>query len=173
MSNPNDPGSWSSTPQPQPPGGGYGGGPPSGPSGPRATFGQRLVAFIIDGIIVAIPSLILYRVFMVVGYLLGIVIGIAYYGYLEGGPAGQTVGKLAMSIRVIRFDTGGALGWGTAIVRYLCRIISAIPCYLGYFWMLWDKEKQCWQDKLANTVVVPTSAYPPPPNSFGQPPAPA
>ena len=36
--------------------------------------------------------------------------------------------------------------------------------------MLWDPEKQTWHDKLSNTVVVPVAAYPPPPNSFAQPP---
>jgi hypothetical protein len=25
--------------------------------------------------------------------------------------------------------------------------------------MLWDKEKQCWHDKVANDVVVPANAY--------------
>ena len=172
MSNPNDPGSWSSTPQPQPPGG-YGGGPPSGPSGPRGSFGQRLVALIIDAIVVGIPTLILYTILRPVGYFIGFIISIGYYSYFEGGPAGQTVGKLAMGIRVIRFDNGGPLGWGTAIIRNLARIISGLVCYLGYLWMLWDPEKQTWHDKIAGTVVVPTSSYPPPPNSFGQPPAPA
>ena len=33
-------------------------------------------------------------------------------------------------------------------------------CYLGYFWMLWDGEKQTWHDKLATTVVVPVAYYP-------------
>jgi hypothetical protein len=28
-----------------------------------------------------------------------------------------------------------------------------------------------WHDKLSNTIVVPSSEVPPPPNSFGQPPA--
>ena len=27
------------------------------------------------------------------------------------------------------------------------------------FWQLWDKEKQCWQDKIAGSVVVPADAY--------------
>jgi hypothetical protein len=26
--------------------------------------------------------------------------------------------------------------------------------------MLWDREKQTWQDKIAGTVVVPIDAYP-------------
>jgi len=25
---------------------------------------------------------------------------------------------------------------------------------LGYFWVIWDKRKQGWHDKLANTVVI-------------------
>jgi uncharacterized RDD family membrane protein YckC len=171
MSNPNDPGSWSSTPQPQPPGG-YGGGPGQGPSGPRASFGLRLVALIIDSVILGVVNVILRAILgLYPSAFVSFILNIGYYGYFEGGPAGQTIGKLAMGIRVIRFDTGGALGWGTAILRDLCRIISAIPCLLGYFWMLWDPEKQTWHDKLSNTVVVPAQAYPPPPNSFGQPPA--
>ncbi len=40
------------------------------------------------------------------------------------------------------------------------RYLSALVLYLGYFWMLWDHEKQCWHDKLASDVVVPISAYP-------------
>ena len=166
-----DPGSWSSTPQPQPPGG-WQGQPPSGPSGPRASFGQRFVAWLIDVIILAVVGVVVRAIVgQTLGGLVGIVINFGYFGYFEGGPAGQTVGKLAMGIRVIRFDNGGPLGWGTALLRNLCRIISALACLLGYFWMLWDKEKQTWHDKLSNTVVVPVSAYPPPPNSFGQAPA--
>jgi hypothetical protein len=37
--------------------------------------------------------------------------------------------------------------------------------------MLWDPQKMTWHDKLSHTVVVPSSEMPPPPNSFGQPPA--
>ena len=40
------------------------------------------------------------------------------------------------------------------------RIVSGFVCLLGYLWMLWDRERQTWHDKVANTVVVPTSAYP-------------
>ena len=39
------------------------------------------------------------------------------------------------------------------------RILSTIPLLLGYFWMLWDSEKQTWHDKLAGSVVVPVDAY--------------
>ena len=38
----------------------------------------------------------------------------------------------------------------------------SLALLIGYLWMLWDKEKQCWHDKAANDVVVPVSAYPVP-----------
>ena len=61
---------------------------------------------------------------------------------------------------MIDYRTGGPLGFGRAVLRYFARILSALPCLLGYFWMLWDKERQTWHDKLISDVVVPTSAYP-------------
>jgi uncharacterized RDD family membrane protein YckC len=61
---------------------------------------------------------------------------------------------------VIDFRAGGPIGYPRAFIRYIARILSALPFLLGYFWMLWDREKQTWHDKLSNSVVVPTSAYP-------------
>lgn len=130
-------------------------------SGPRASFGIRFVAVLIDavllGIVGGLLSLILGRV---VGSTLQILLGLAYYSYLEGSPSGQTLGKRAMSIRVIDFNGGGPIGTTRGLIRYLGRWLSAIVCLLGYFWMLWDKDKQTWHDKIATTVVVPTSDYP-------------
>jgi len=130
-------------------------------SGPRASFGIRLVAALIDGLLLGLVSFVLRLILGdLLGSLLNLVLGLAYYGYLEGSPSGQTIGKRAMNIRVIDFTGGGPIGPGRALLRYVGRILSAIPCALGYFWMLWDKEKQTWHDKIATTVVVPTSAYP-------------
>jgi uncharacterized RDD family membrane protein YckC len=36
-------------------------------------------------------------------------------------------------------------------------LVSAIALLIGYLWMLWDSEKQTWQDKVARTYVVPAS----------------
>ena len=142
-----------------PGGAGTGGGP--GPTGPRASFGIRFVAALIDGVILGVVSGILQAALgRSFGSVLGFAVGLAYIGYLEGSPSGQTVGKRAMSIRVIDYATGGPLGVGKALLRYVGKIVSSIPCLLGYFWMLWDKERQTWHDKIAGTVVVPTSAYP-------------
>lgn len=147
-----------------------------GPSGPRANFGRRLVAFLIDVLIFTVAGWFLSALLAgtagttadsqaVAGvalllWLVLTVAQIAYFVVLEGGPSGQTLGKKVMDIRVIDFSTGGPLGYGKAFVRWIGRIPSTIVCYLGYLWMLWDRERQTWHDKIANTVVVPVSAYP-------------
>ena len=70
------------------------------------------------------------------------------------GTTGQTLGKRALSVRVVDAHTGAPSGVGRAIGRYFARIISAIPCFLGFLWMLWDPNKQTWHDKMVGSFVV-------------------
>ena len=127
---------------------------PVGSGGARAEFGPRLLAFIIDMIILGVVNGLLGAILKTPGYGLGTLIGIAYFVYFEGGETGQTLGKKAMNIRVVDGATGGALGYGKAVLRYIGRIPSSI-CFIGYLWALWDPEKQTWHDKIATTYVVP------------------
>jgi len=85
--------------------------------------------------------------------LLGIVAAILYYGFTEG-RTGQTVGKRALGVKVLDSRTGLPIGVGRAIGRYFAKFLSAIPCGLGYFWMLWDPNKQTWHDKIVGSYVV-------------------
>jgi len=129
-------------------------------SGPRAGFWRRFAAILIDDIMLGVVFFILVAALKGVGDAIGILIAIGYFVYFEGGPRGQTLGKRALGIRVIDFDNGGPIGYGRAFIRYIGRIVSGIVIYIGFLWMLWDKEKQCWHDKFANDVVVPEEAYP-------------
>ena len=129
-------------------------------SGPRAGFWRRFGAMLLDGILVGVVDALLRGLLHNVGYVLGLILAIAYYVILEGGPTGQTLGKKALGIRVVSFETGGPIGYPRAFVRFIGRYVSAIVIFLGYLWMLWDREKQCWHDKFAGDVVVPLSAYP-------------
>lgn len=132
---------------------------PAAPSGPRASFGERLIAAIIDGVVVGLATGILGRI-GILGSIVGFVVSYGYYVYLEGSPSGQTIGKRAMSIRVVGMQTGQTIGYAGAFIRVIGKIVSSIACLLGYFWMLWDPEKQTWHDKFADSVVVPVSSYP-------------
>lgn len=129
-------------------------------SGPRAGFWKRFGASFLDGILLAVVNVALVQAVGGAGQAISVGLGLAYYAVLEGGATGQTLGKRALGIRVISFETGGPIGYGRALIRYLGRIVSAIVLFLGYLWMLWDGQKQTWHDKMAGSVVVPVEQYP-------------
>jgi uncharacterized RDD family membrane protein YckC len=129
--------------------------------GARAGFWRRFAAAVIDGIFVGIASGILRAILGTgAGSALGIVVSVVYFTAFVGAERGQTLGQMALGIRVLGLDNGASIGYGRAFLRWLVSIVSAIVILLGYLWMLWDKEKQCWHDKAANDVVVPVRAYP-------------
>jgi uncharacterized RDD family membrane protein YckC len=115
----------------------------------------------IDGIILFVVEIVLRAIVgRSGGSGLSLLVSIAYFTLFVGAARGQTPGMSALGIRVISFDGSGSIGYGRACIRWLGGILSTIVIFLGFFWMLWDKEKQCWHDKLASDVVVPVSAYP-------------
>jgi uncharacterized RDD family membrane protein YckC len=129
-------------------------------SGPRAGFWRRFAAGFVDGIVLLVIDIVLRVAFKGAGSFLSLFASLAYFTLFVGASRGQTPGMSALGIRVISFDGSGSIGYGRAAVRWIGGILSTIPIFLGFFWMLWDKEKQCWHDKLASDVVVPVSAYP-------------
>ncbi|MCY3562549.1 MAG: RDD family protein [bacterium] len=74
---------------------------------------------------------------------------------------GQTLGKMAMRIMVVRADDGEVPGWGKAIGRWILPgLLSVIPVVGGllvlivYLSLLWDDRRQGWHDKMGTTVVI-------------------
>ena len=78
---------------------------------------------------------------------------IAYHWYFWTRRAGQTPGKFAMGIRVIKAD-GGAISDVDAVIRAIGYQVSAMFFGLGFIWAFFDKNNQSWHDKLARTYVV-------------------
>jgi uncharacterized RDD family membrane protein YckC len=66
--------------------------------------------------------------------------------------AGQTPGKRVLGLRVVRTD-GTRLRFGNALRREIGYLVSSI-LYLGFLWILIDKRRQGWHDKIAGTIVV-------------------
>jgi uncharacterized RDD family membrane protein YckC len=133
---------------------------PGGPPGPRAGFWQRFGAAVLDGLIInacSLPFIFINGGLYLAVYLLG---QIAYFTVLEGGPKGQTFGKMAFGIRVVDLARGGPIGYSRGFIRWIGRIVSSFVLLIGYLWMLWDKEKQTWHDKMAGAIVVPVRSYP-------------
>jgi uncharacterized RDD family membrane protein YckC len=124
-------------------------------SATRAGFWRRFAAHFLDGIAINIFALPLGFVqntwLSAAGF---IVVYAAYLTSLEGGQHGQTIGKMALGIRVADIAGGGSIGYGRAFIRAFGRVVSATVFLLGYVWMLWDADKQTWHDKMVRSVVV-------------------
>ena len=150
-------------------------------TGQYAGFGARLGAVIIDGLIAivfVIPSIIAFFAgprevrtctinnelrlcnqptgpTIALGVLLALA-GFIVYAiiYCRMVSRGQSWGQKVGGVRIVDQNTGQSVTAWRVFGRHLARIVSGFVCYLGYFWMLWDKRKQTWHDKIAGTVVV-------------------
>ncbi|KOG40610.1 RDD family protein [Streptomyces decoyicus] len=146
---------------------------------PLANRGRRLVARIIDAIIIGVPvSVIMTLIVGGVDYFStdsveagrqSTVSGVTMLAYLiyDGlmiSSRGQTLGKMAMKIRVAMLSNGSTptaqASWIRAAVYTLPEIV---PCCGFIFWLVnvlwctWDQPyHQCLHDKAAKTVVVST-----------------
>jgi len=70
---------------------------------------------------------------------------------------GLTPGMYLLGIRIIKVDTGVPAGfWRMALRQIVGQWVSAIVCYLGFIWVLFDANRQGWHDKIAKTLVVRT-----------------
>jgi len=127
-----------------------------------AGFWRRFAAYLLDGLILNVISWILVFILSFLPYLLGSVIGIAFFvGSIIYFPAfwvwqGATPGKMMMGVKIVKTD-GSPIGIGRAILRYFGYIVSAIILYIGYIMIAWDSRKQGLHDKIAGTYVVRVS----------------
>jgi len=115
----------------------------------RASFRDRLAAFVLDVVLVLIGHEILaVRRDADVFFLLLLVYHIAFWTW-----KGTTIGGLVSQIRVVRVD-GAPLTFSDALVRGLASILSLGALGIGALWILKDPERQAWHDRIAGTYVV-------------------
>ena len=67
-----------------------------------------------------------------------ILVELAYFTFFHATGAGQSIGNKILGIRVLDADTGRSLPYARAVVRALMSNLSALPCFLGFLWMLWE-----------------------------------
>lgn len=147
---------------------------PETPLGQYAGFATRLIAWLIDWLLLTI---IISASAAVIGFLgqalkineiLGLGEGIRLLVLVIGAVlaaiapisyniacwmlAGQTVGKWVMGLRVVRTN-GQRVGFWAAVRRQIGYWLSSI-LFLGFAWILFDNRRQGFHDKLAGTFVV-------------------
>ncbi len=137
-----------------------------------AGFWRRLLAFILDSFLfsaVVAPLLVLiygrdyfywsseqsgwFAIYGVADFLLTtllpVILIIGFWTRL-----GATPGKLLLDCKVVDAKTLQPLSWKRALLRCLAYIVSALPIYLGFVWIAFDKRKQGLHDKIAGTLVL-------------------
>lgn len=72
---------------------------------------------------------------------------------MEASPAQGTLGKRLMGIRVVD-EFGNRMDLYKSARRNISKTVSIAVFSLGFIWILFDKKKQGWHDKLGKTFVV-------------------
>jgi uncharacterized RDD family membrane protein YckC len=66
----------------------------------------------------------------------------------------RTIGMSLIGIRVEETDRPGDVTFARAFLRFIGIYVSIFALGLGILWVLIDKKKQGWHDKMGNTFVV-------------------
>jgi uncharacterized RDD family membrane protein YckC len=133
-------------------------------------FWRRLVAYIIDGVIVGVAAGIIEAIINAIirastsdvsgatvrSGLVTLVLGLIYFGYLWSRN-GQTIGYMALGLRLVRAD-GQPVTFLLGAVRYLLIYLSfaicLIPAIISAFMIGLGERKQAIHDLICGTLVV-------------------
>lgn len=142
-----------------------------------APHGERLVAYIIDALIVGLLLLVAFALFagtvlvrngvggpsLPVGPLDGLgavvlvlfifIVGFGYFPFFWA-RGGQTPGMKLFRLYVVRDADGGPISAGQAILRLIGYWINGIVLYIGFIWVFIDARRRGWHDLIAGTVVI-------------------
>jgi len=136
-----------------------------------AAVSARFVAVVIDLLILAaIDAVVIYFTMEICGVTLeefGILPKVPLLAFLlvqNGGylvaftAGGQTLGKMAVDIRVEPADSEDTLDLGRACVRTVIWALLAVPAGLGFLTALFSQDRRGLHDRCAGTRVVRASA---------------
>ena len=117
-------------------------------------FFARLMALWIDGVICSIGAVILVLAMDVeMSLWLSVVLWHGYFIICEAFYDGATLGKKGMRIKVVNRNFE-KITLGQAILRNVCKYISAAIFYIGFMMVLFSNKKRGLHDMIANTYVI-------------------
>lgn len=90
---------------------------------------------------------------VVLAILVIIVMKWLYYALMESSKYGGTLGKMAVSIKVVDYEYN-RISFGRATGRYFSRIITNMTFWIGYIIAGFTQKKQALHDLMANCLVV-------------------
>jgi uncharacterized RDD family membrane protein YckC len=89
----------------------------------------------------------------VIGVLVALPI-IAYNRWRLQGRTGQSWGKRALHLKLVRMADKQPVGSRVAFGRDVGHIVDILPCGVGFLFPLWSVRRQTLADKIMKTVVI-------------------
>lgn len=124
------------------------------PSYQYTGFWRRFVAFILDGLILILPNIVINYIVPFVGSFL---ITLIYKPIFEASTLQATPGKALMGIRVIS-ESGARITLKQSFIRYFASFISGMIFCIGYLMNALTLKKQTLHDIIAQTLVIDCEA---------------
>lgn len=124
----------------------------------KATFTKRVIAYLLDTIVVVIPVLLLAVLFdpYFDSRLLSAFtepVSFIYYVTLEGTRKQRTIGKRIMNLKVIKTN-GEKMDLMTSLARNVGKLLISFTYTHGILCLLIPGERQAIHDKFAHCLVV-------------------
>ena len=120
-------------------------------------FWIRVPAALIDGILLAVVNFLVGLALGTGDNPFGVIVNLAItwtYHVAFVATKGQTIGKMLLGIQVVD-SRGNIPGIGAVLLRETVgKFLSTIAVFIGYLWVVWDKEKRGWHDHIGGTYVV-------------------
>jgi uncharacterized RDD family membrane protein YckC len=90
---------------------------------------------------------------VVLAVVISVVMKWLYYALMESSKFGGTLGKMALSLKVVDLD-GNRITFGRATGRYFSRILTNMTLLIGYIIAGFTEKKQALHDLISNCLVV-------------------
>ena len=139
-------------------------------------FGRRLLAAMLDSVVIFFASMMLATAAGVAGLVLGmysadaeeistrfvlaagLLVSLLYYIVSWSKGDGQTLGNFTLMMRIVGTN-GAPIGLGRSILRYVGFYVCIIPLSIGFLWAAFDARRQGWHDKIARTYVIESDEH--------------
>jgi uncharacterized RDD family membrane protein YckC len=123
------------------------------PSRRYGGFWIRVLATIIDGLILIIPGYAFQRTLGPYAGLVSALVQWLYYAFMESSGSQATVGKMACGLVVTDTD-GNRISFARATGRYFAKFLSTLTLFIGFAMVGWTRQKRGLHDFIAGTLVV-------------------
>lgn len=118
-----------------------------------AVMGDRVIALLIDGLILAVLNAVAIAADLAVPGAPHVIVTVLYATLTLASSKQATPGMTFSKIKLIT-ETGAPIDFKIALYRSFMALLSTLVFGFGYLWAFWDDKHQTLHDKVVGTLVV-------------------